>query len=425
MKEILLPCDKYDISLKLRERNLRGVLSLNPEHENQPLNQKGIIAQAMQSPIGSAGLDRLAGGCRSAVIICSDHTRPVPSKLLIPFMLDALRRANPEIDITLLIATGCHRGSTQQEIEAKFGEEIARNEHIVMHDCADDSMLATLGVLPSGAVLTVNRLAVETDLLLAEGFIEPHFFAGFSGGRKSVLPGISGRKTVLGNHCAGFINHPCARTGVLDGNPIHMDMLAAARMANLKFVLNVVLNARKEVVAAFAGDAIEAHAEGCRYVAENNAVEASPADIVVVTNGGYPLDQNLYQCVKGMTAAEATAAEGAVIVMAAGCADGIGGDDFYNQLKNAASPAQLLEELSRIPMDETMPDQWQSQILARVLSKFTVVLAGSHCSRSTVEDMKMLYAEDLDRAMDMARKIKGENASVTVIPDGVSVIVRH
>ena len=176
-----------------------------------------------------------------------------------PAMLDEIRKGNPDADITILIPTGCHRGTTKDELINKFGAEIVKNEKIYIHDCDDRDMLVNIGTLPSGGECEINKIAYEADLLLAEGFIEPHFFAGFSGGRKSVLPGIAGRTTVLANHCSEFIAHPKVRTGILDGNPIHKDMLWAANKAKLKYIVNVVLNGDKDIIYAVAGDTEKAH----------------------------------------------------------------------------------------------------------------------------------------------------------------------
>lgn len=423
MKEILLPVHTGYEKLIIEEEHLLGVLRPHAPH-HQP-KQQDAVKDAMAHPIGSKTLKELAAGCRTAVIICSDHTRPVPSRQIIPEMLRELRSGSPGINVALLIATGFHRGTTQQELINKFGEEIVSRERIVIHDCDNAEMLVPAGTLPSGPELIVNRLALETDLLVAEGFIEPHFFAGFSGGRKSVLPGICGKRTILGNHCAEFINSPFARTGVLDGNPIHRDMLAASEMVKLRYIVNVALDEQKNVAAAFAGGPEKAHAEGCGVVSGMCGVDAVPADVVIVTNGGYPLDQNVYQCVKGMTAAEATAKKGAVIIMLAGCADGTGGESFYRTLKDAESPARLLGQISAVKQRDTIPDQWESQIMARVLCRHRVILAGSHCDRRLVEDMKLSYAATLAEAVEMARSIKGREASFTVIPDGISVIVRE
>ena len=381
------------------------------------------VRRAMEVPIASPRLSELARGKKTCTLIISDHTRPVPSRDIIPEMLKQLRQGSPDIDITLLVATGCHRGTTKEELLSKLGEKIMGEEKIVIHDCADPNANVQIGILPSGAPLVIDKLAADTELLVAEGFIEPHFFAGFSGGRKSVLPGVCDRVTVLGNHCGAFIDSPYARTGILENNPIHQDMVAAAKMAKLKYIVNVIIDEKKHTVAAFAGDPLDAHSAGCAYLRQFCCVAAKPADIVITTNGGAPLDQNLYQCVKSMTAAEATAVDGGVIILAAECADGIGGDGFYRSLKECESPAALYAEMAATPQEKTIPDQWQSQILARVLMHHPVVVVTRPEMKQAVEEMKMTYAEDLEQALTMAKSIRGANASVAVIPNGVSVIV--
>jgi len=381
-----------------------------------------IVIDAMRAPIGSPSLAELAKGRKTAVIICSDHTRPVPSRRIIPHMLKELRDGNPAIDITLLIATGFHRLSTIEELEAKFGPEIVRSEKIKVHNSRDESSLVELGVLPSGAKLIINKTAAEADLLISEGFIEPHFFAGFSGGRKSVLPGISGYETVLGNHCSEFIGSPKAKTGILEGNPIHRDMLAAAKMANLQYIVNVIIDPDKKVIAAVAGDPFAAHAAGCDILRKFCVARATrAADISITTNGGAPLDQNIYQTVKGLTAGEAVTKEGGVIIACSACADGSGGDGFYHSFKDSESPKALLAAIESVPRDKTKPDQWESQILARILSRFEVILVCEPETRKIAEEMKIQTAGSVQEAFEMAcRKIP--NPSVTVIPDGVSVI---
>lgn len=383
-----------------------------------------IVEAAMAQPIGSEKLSTLARGKKTCTIIISDHTRPVPSRDILPPMLRQLREGNPEIEVTLLVATGFHRGTTQEELRQKLGEQILTHERILIHDCRSASSNVCIGTLPSGALCVVDRAAAETDLLIAEGFIEPHFFAGFSGGRKSVLPGICDQVTVLGNHCSRFIDSPCARTGVLDGNPLHRDMLAAARMAKLAFIVNVVIDEEKRTVAAFAGDMEQAHAAGCAFLRQCCEVPAAPADIVITTNGGAPLDQNIYQCVKGLTAAEASAKDGAVLIMCAGLSDGHGGTGFYEALSACESPAALYAAIMQTPQDKTLPDQWESQILARILMHHRVIFVAPAERRKMLEDMKLDWAPDLDAAMALAHADMGTGASVTVIPDGVSVIIQ-
>ncbi len=381
-----------------------------------------IVRAAMEAPIDSPRLRKLARGKKDCVIIVSDHTRPVPSRDILPAMLEELREGSPDIAVTLLVATGFHRPTSTKELEDKLGREIMESCRVVVHDCRDASSNVEIGTLPSGAPCVVDRLAVETELLVAEGFIEPHFFAGFSGGRKSVLPGVADQVTVLGNHCSRFIDSPFARTGVLDGNPIHEDMLAAAEMAKLAFIVNVVIDEEKKTVAAFAGNFRTAHRRGCDYMLDYFKVAPVPSEIVVTSNGGAPLDQNLYQCVKSMTAAEASCVEGGVIVLCAECADGHGGEGFYRSLRDCESPASLYAEQMATPQDRTVPDQWESQILARILMHHTVIFVTRPELKEMVEEMKMRYAPTLPDALDMARAMGKE--SLCFIPNGISVIVQ-
>lgn len=403
---------------------LVGVLESAINTYTPPATDKELIEQAMAAPIACSPLSALAKGKDKIVIIASDHTRPVPSKLIIPPTLQQLRQGNPDADITILIATGCHRGTTREELVQKFGEDIVQNEKIYIHDCDERDMLVNIGTLPSGSACEINRLAYEADLLVAEGFIEPHFFAGFSGGRKSVLPGIAGRSTVLGNHCSEFIAHPSARTGILDNNPLHIDMLWAAKTAKLAYIVNVVLNAEKEVIYAVAGDAEAAHKAGTDFLSGLCQARAIPADIVITTNGGYPLDQNVYQAVKGMTAAEATVKQGGVIIMLARCNDGIGGDHFYRQLAQEPDIDKTMALFLSRGKEQTVPDQWQTQVFLRVLKKATVIFL-SEMDDATIREMHMLPAKTIEEALQKAKAILNkENPKIVAIPDGISVIVK-
>ena len=383
-----------------------------------------IVLEAMRKPIASPRLEEIAKDRKKAVIIISDHTRPVPSKVIVPYMLEELRRANPDIEIVLLVATGFHRGTTKKELIEKLGADIVQSEKIVVHDAQDQDSNVRIGVLPSGAELIIDKVAVDCDLLVSEGFVEPHFFAGFSGGRKSVLPGICDQKTVFGNHCGAFIDSPYARTGILDHNPIHADMLAAQEMAGLAYIVNVVINEEKKVVASFAGDPVKAHEAACRFLAPYCEIEAEAADIVITGNGGAPLDQNIYQCVKSMTAAEACVRPGGVIILCAECADGTGGESFYRKVRDCASPEALYEEAKKTPYEQTIADQWQYQILARILMKNHVLFVTEPKLRGIIEEMKMEYASSLEEALNKAVQMAGkENPSITAIPNGISVIV--
>ncbi|MBQ7190628.1 MAG: nickel-dependent lactate racemase [Kiritimatiellae bacterium] len=424
MKTILVPYGKELIPVEIEDGHLAAVLRSGVADYRPSKGAADLVRDSLEHPVGSPRLRELAVGKRRVTVIASDHTRPVPSRVMMPQMLAEIRAGNPDAEITILVATGLHRGTTREELVAKFGEEIVARERIVVHDCDDAANLVSLGTLPSGGNLIVNRLAVETDLLVSEGFIEPHFFAGFSGGRKSILPGIASRETVIYNHNAGFIASPKARTGVLDGNPIHADMLFAARAAKLAFVLNVVIDAAHEPIFSVAGNFEAAHREGCAFLVSKCQVNAVPADIAISSNGGYPLDQNIYQSVKGMTAAEATVKQGGVIVMFARAADGHGGESLYRTFRDEPDLERMTRTFLARPPEETAVDQWEAQILARVLRKAKVIFVSS-CDDQIVRDMHMIPAHGAAEAMELAQKLVGKSDyTVTVVPDGVSVIVK-
>lgn len=422
-----LPFGKEKIKLELPEEQVAGVLVSHAHEYKAPKSEAELVADALANPIGSPKLSDLAKGKKNCVIISSDHTRPVPSHVIMPQLLAELRKGNPDIDITILIATGMHRATTKEELIAKYGKEIAEHEKFVIHVSRNDEDMVSIGTLPSGGDCRINKLAANADLLISEGFIEPHFFAGMSGGRKSVLPGIASKVTVLANHCSEFINSPHARTGILQGNPIHEDMLYAAKAAKLAFICNVVIDADKKVIAAFAGDREKAHYAGADFEMKLAGVKPVPADIVITTNGGYPLDQNIYQSVKGMTAAEATCKEGGVIIDVSSCSDGHGGEDFYNNLKNAESIQKAMDEILARGRNETVFDQWEAQILMRMLLKFTIIMV-TEAPQQMIEDMHMKYAASIDDALAMAKEVLAKKGitdpKITVIPDGVSVIVK-
>ena len=423
MKKITFPYGKENVCYEFRDDELKAVLTSSLEEYVPTDGEEALVRAALSHPVGSPKLSELARGKKKITLIASDHTRPVPSRVIVPAMLEELRKGNPDADITILIATGCHRGTTQEELIGKFGEEIVQNEKIYIHDCDETEMLVDIGTLPSGGKCVINRIAYEADLLVAEGFIEPHFFAGFSGGRKSVLPGIAARETVLANHCSEFIASPYARTGILENNPIHRDMLWAAKTANLQFIVNVVINSEKKVLYAVAGDVEAAHKKGTDFLSSLCKVTAVPADIAISTNGGYPLDQNVYQAVKGMTAAEATVKKGGVIIMLAASEDGTGGDFFYRQLADEPDIQKTLDIFKQRKRSETVPDQWEVQILIRILLHAKVIYV-SKMKDAEVSAMQMIPAHSLDEAMAKAREILGmDKPSITAIPEGISVCV--
>ncbi|MCB6611109.1 nickel-dependent lactate racemase [[Clostridium] symbiosum] len=422
-KQISLPYGNGQITVKIPAGELRSVIESGLSDFPPEKPEAEIVRSALRHPHDSPELEDLARGAETVVIITSDHTRPMPSRITMPLLLQAVRRGSPDARITILIATGCHRAMTRGEIKERFGEKIAERETILVHDC-DKGPFTYVGTSPGGNRIELNRLACDADLLIAEGFIEPHFFAGFSGGRKSILPGIASRSSIMYNHCASNIENPHSVMGSLDCNPIHQDMMFAAGASNLRFILNVVINSKKEVIGAVAGDVTSAHGAGVEILSNLCCSRAEPSDIVITTNGGFPLDQNIYQCVKGMTAASSVCREGGVIIIAARCNDGHGGSAFFNTFAEEPDTGKILKEILARRADETIPDQWQSQIFCRILLKNRVILV-SDAPREMVEALHLIYAPSMEEALRTAKGILGvEHPSVTVMPDGVAVIPR-
>ncbi len=424
--KLVIPYHLSGMHADIPDSRLKAVLAPHG-HEDVAGNrtEEEIVLDSLFSPIDSPGLAGLAAGKSRILIITSDHTRPMPSRVTMPLLLREARRLNPAAHIKILVATGFHRATTEAELRERFGDVIVDSEDISVHDASDDGGMVHKGVLPSGGALKVNRLVDWAELVIAEGFIEPHFFAGFSGGRKSILPGICSRDTVFYNHNAEFIAHPKSQSGVLEGNPIHRDMEYAAGAAGLSFILNVTLGHSKKITAAFAGNPVSAHLKGCEAVSARASVSAVKADIVVTSNGGYPLDQNIYQSVKSMTAAEACVNPGGVIVVASSCSDGHGGEDFYRYFAELGSPEEVARRIGLLPRGMTAPDQWQAQILARVLRKCrAVIIVSEHVEPRLVENMQMKHAKNISLAIEMADAILGSSPDIVVIPDGVGVIVK-
>ncbi len=422
-----IPYGLTTLPLEIEVECLKAVLVPKVEHHT-PVTEEGqirTVLEALHHPIGSPGLAALSAGKQRVLVITSDHTRPVPSRITMPLLLSAIRQGSPLADIRILLATGMHRPTTPAEMIEKLGADIVQREVIINHMSLRDEDMVFKGILPSGGELWLNSLVDWADLIVSEGFIEPHFFAGFSGGRKSILPGIASHKTVLYNHNAKFIADPHAVQGSLYENPIHRDMCHAARAANLSFILNVRLDSEKRIIAAYAGDPQQAHEAGCRDCLTNNSMKKVEGDIVITSNGGYPLDQNIYQAVKGMSAGAACVRPGGVLIMVAACKNGHGGEDFYRWFVSVESPAKVAEKIDSIPPENTLPDQWEAQILARILEKTRCIFVSEPENKVLISNMHMTFASTLQNAMEIAYNWVGPAASVVIIPNGPEMIVQY
>ena len=420
-KTIPIPYYTSTLDLHVDEENLKAVLTAKMHGFHAEKTQEQLVLDALEHPVGSPRLRELAKDKQKIVIVPSDHPRAVPSKITLPLLLKEIRSGNPQADITILIATGLHRPTTEDEQRSMFGDEIVDHEKIAINNAFDPEQFVELCTLPSGAVFQVNKLAAQCDLLVTEGFVEPHFFAGFSGGRKSILPGVCSERTVNENHSYKAVSHPRSNSGMLKDNPIHADMLCAAKAVNVQFIFNVALDGEKKIVAAWAGDLEKAHEAGVAFIRQWSQCPVVTGDIVVTSNGGYPLDQNLYQSPKAMATAEACAGEDGVIIMCCSCCDGMGGAHF-GEILQRGTPDEIDRYLSEIPPQKTIPEQWCAQVCVRVLRRHQVILVTTFLDHDEVRRANMIPASTPDEALEIAYRLKGEHASVVVIPDGVSVL---
>lgn len=416
MKHVSVLYGKGTIVFSIPDENLLRVV----ESRNiLASDARKIIISALQNPIGSPSLKELTKDIRNILIISPDNTRPMPSRISIPAIISEFYRDDSDYCVTILISTGLHRKMTYDEIKERFSDELMKKHRIINHVATDEQSLVCLGKMSTSNELWVNRLVTESELVIGEGFIEPHFFAGFSGGRKCILPGVCGAKTIMSNHCPENIGSPYAASGNLEKNPIHDECVEGAKMSGLRFILNVALNRNKEVIAAFAGDPVEAHLAGCEFVRKNMTVPVNLADIVITSNNGYPLDRNIYQSVKGLETASKAVKKDGVIILASECSDRNGNNEFEGLISNCATRQELFDKMST---GEPEPDKWQAQIFARIVRDHPVILISDYFDRTASEKMFMLHASSPEKALEMAFYLKGADAKINVLPEGPVII---
>jgi nickel-dependent lactate racemase len=320
------------------------------------------------------------------------------------------------------VATGTHRCNTPAEIEAMLGADITRRYRVVNHDSRNPSSLVDVGQTTTGVSVFLNRLWLDADVRITTGFVEPHFFAGFSGGPKMVAPGLAGLQTTLTLHDASRIGHPMATWGVTEGNPIHDDVRAIARMTGVHFAVDVTLNRAQQITAVFAGELFAEHRAACAAAMRDAMRQVdSPFDVVLTTNSGYPLDQNLYQAVKGMSAAAKVVKRGGTIVCAAECRDGLPAHGSYGEvLASRSSPQELLEMITAPGYSK--PDQWQVQIQAQVQTRARVLVKTSGLSDREIRAAHFESIDDVGAAVARALAAAGPRATLCVLPQGPQTI---
>ena len=384
-------------------------------------NPHAALAAALRHPIGRPPLrDLVRPGQKIAISVC-DITRAQPREAMLRAIFEEMPGVRPD-DVTILIATGTHRTNTRAEVERMLGHDIVANYTVVNHDGRDDASLAYLGETKHGAPIYLNKKWLAADVRITTGFVEPHFFAGFSGGAKMVAPGLAGLKTVLVLHDAKRIGSPHATWGVIEGNPVQDDVREIARMTGVTFSIDVTLNRDQEITAVFAGELFAEHGQACAFSkASVMCAVARPFDVVLTSNSGYPLDQNLYQAVKGMSAAAKVVKSGGTVICAAECRDGLPNHGSYGEVLASRPDAEGLLKMINTP-GYACPDQWQVQIQAQILMKSRVLVKNSFMSDHEIRAAHLEPVRDVRDAVLAALGAAGPEATLCVLPQGPQTI---
>jgi len=398
------------------------VTVIEPEFVPGLKDERAALSEALNSPLGCPPLRQLVRPSDTVAVVFSDLTRPMPNDRVLPVLLEELARAGvPDNHVVLVNALGTHRPQTEDELKIMLGEAVVNRYRIVQHNAWEEATLAPVGKNRAGRTVRVNRTYLEASVRILTGFIEPHFFAGFSGGPKAVLPGIADVDSILDNHGATMLADPQATWTVTEGNPLWEEMLEIALLTRPTFLLNVTLNQARQITGVFAGDLIKAHQAGCEF-ARRHALRkvAQPFDIVITSNSGYPLDLNLYQAVKGMSAAARIVKPGGVIIMAAECWDGLPNHgEFKRLLWEASSPEEILARI--MTPGFRCHDQWEAQILAQIRQKARVYL---YTDGLTEEEIRRSHVLPCPSVEETVKELLRSNpqATIAVLPDGPQTV---
>ena len=384
-------------------------------------NPTVAVHEALTNPIESQPLEDLAKGKRDACIVISDITRPVPNQIILPPILGTLQENGiPKEKVTILIANGMHRPNLGKELESMVGSQIMDTYNIENHYCRKPAVYRKIDEI-DGAPIEINRHYLDADLKILTGLIEPHFYAGYSGGRKSILPGISSFETMKFMHSYQMIDHPKVTNCLIEGNPFHEYGLRVAELAGVDFILNVVINKERNITSVFAGDYNQAHLAGCEMVQENSVVQLDEAvDMVITSGGGYPLDATFYQISKALICAADILREGGTILVACECSEGLGSPEFCSVLECVSSPKEFTEKYSD-PKNFVI-DQWCVHNIHQALNKAGRVYIYSH--GLSHDDLQMIGAFKVDNIEGAVNKLVSENENVVAIPDGPYVVGR-
>ena len=403
----------------------KGIVAVEvPEHTKiiEPAHQAGMpdeiqaIKDALLNPIGTQPLPELVKSVDKVAIVISDITRPTPNEKLVPAIIERLPHV-PLENFVIINGTGTHRDQTEEEFVQMLGQWVVDNIRIINNHCHDKETLVKVGHSSFGCDVYLNKEYVEADFKIVTGFIEPHFFAGFSGGPKGIMPGIAGIETIMTFHNARMIGDPLATWGNMVNNPLQDMTREINRMCKPDFMLNVTLNRDKEITNVFAGELYEAHDRGCQYVKDHVMVQCEERfDVVITSNSGYPLDQNLYQAVKGMSAAQKIVKKGGTIIIASECSDGLPNHGNYASILQMANTPQGLLDLINDPEFKIF-DQWQVQKQA-VIQVWADVYVYSMLTDEQVKLAMLKPTKDISGLLEQLKEKYGENMTVAVLPLG-------
>jgi nickel-dependent lactate racemase len=397
---------------------------LEPSEPAPVQNPLAAIAESLRQPIESRPLREISRGRKNACVVISDITRPAPNRLILPPILEVVETAGiPRSAVTILVATGIHRPSTEEEHVRLVGPEIAGAYRIMDHLSKKSEDMVEVGKIAGEVPALVNRLYVEADLKILTGFIEPHMWAGYSGGRKSILPGISSVETLQFMHGPEMIAHPMTEYGQLEGNLFHEAGLRVMEKAGADFVVNVTLNKKREVTGIFSGHPVKAHLEGCAFLAKHCVRELdAPLDFIVTTNAGAPLDCNLYQSVKGMTGAATVVKPKGDILIATRCAEGAGSPEYKEVLEMVDSPSSFVCRI--LQKEFFIPDQWCAQEMYQVLMEKNVWIYTEGFSSEELRRYHLRPVDSIEGCIRGLLEKHGTNARWAVVPDGPMVILK-
>ncbi|TLS38423.1 nickel-dependent lactate racemase [Pseudalkalibacillus caeni] len=379
-------------------------------------DEKAEIKKTLENPIGTEPLKNMVNSTDTVAIVISDITRPTPNHILVPMLIEELNHV-PLENFVIINGTGTHRDQTREEFIQMLGEWVVDNIRIVNNHCHDKDSLVNLGQSKFGCDVYLNKDYVEADFRIVTGFIEPHFFAGFSGGPKGIMPGIAGIETIMTFHNARMIGDPRSTWGNMTDNPVQEMTREINRMCKPHFMLNVTLNREKEITAVFAGELYQAHDKGCDFAKEHAMIQCEERfDVVITSNSGYPLDQNLYQAVKGMSAAHKIVKKGGAIIIASECSDGLPSHGNYSKIFEFANSPQELLDLINDP-EFKMFDQWQVQKQA-VTQVWADVYVYSSLTEEQVRGAMLEPTNDIEETVRELKQKYGEKMSIAVLPLG-------